>query len=205
MQDKQQIEILWNKIYSKLVGYISKNVNSTEDVNDIIQNTFIKVKNNIDTLKNPLKADKWIFQIARNTMNDYFRAQKKNLEYQNNYTESYYEPDAFENEEINVKIKTQEISEYADFIIEGLPEKYKQAVLMADIEGLSMKEVAENLKLSVSGAKSRVQRGRKLIKELILKCCEIQTDVYGNIVDYEPHNCKICKNPENTSYENQTH
>ena len=60
---------------------------------------------------------------------------------------------------------------------------------MADIEGLSMKEVAEELNISVSGAKSRVQRGRKMIKEIILKCCEVNTDKYGNIVDYEPHNC----------------
>ena len=42
---------------------------------------------------------------------------------------------------------------------------------MGDIEGLSMKEVAEELNISVSGAKSRVQRGRKMIKEIILKCC----------------------------------
>ncbi len=193
MQDKQQIEVLWNKIHSKLVGYISKNVKNKEDVNDIIQDTFIKVRNNIDSLKNPIKADKWIFQIARNTMNDYFRNQKKDLEYQNDNTELSYEPNVFEDEEINVKIKTQKMSEYADFIIKGLPEKYKQAVLMADIEGMTMKEVAENLNLSVSGAKSRVQRGRKLIKELILKCCEIQTDVYGNIVDYEPHSCNTKK------------
>ncbi len=189
MQEQQQIELLWNKIHSKLEGYISKNVKNRDDVNDIIQNTFIKVKNNIHSLKNPTKADKWIFQIARNSMNDYFRKNQKKNEIQNKYEEPSCEPNVFEEEDISIKIQTQEISEYADFILKELPEKYKQAVLMADIDGLSMREVAENLNLSISGAKSRVQRGRKLIKELILKCCEIQSDIYGNIVNYEPYNC----------------
>lgn len=190
MQERQQTEILWNKVHSKLFGYISKNVKNESDTNDIIQNTFIKVRNHIDSLKNPAKAESWIFQIARNTMYDYFREKKKEIEIRDLEQEISIAPNAFENEEIHVKIKTQDLSEYAGFIIKELPEKYKQAVLMADIEGLSMKEVAENLGLSVSGAKSRVQRGRKMIKELILQCCEVQTDVYGNIVNYEPHHCK---------------
>ncbi len=187
MQDKQQIEILWTKIHSKLVGYLTKRVKNSEDVNDIIQNTFIKVKKNIDSLKNPLKAEKWIFQIARNTMYDFFRDRKKNLEFQDNTSESFSELNNFEDEEVDVITKTQKMSEYASLVIENLPEKYTQAIMLADIEGMSMKEVAKNLDLSISGAKSRVQRGRKLIKELILKCCEVQTDVYGNILDYEPH------------------
>lgn len=53
-----------------------------------------------------------------------------------------------------------------------------------------MKEVTEELNISVSGAKSRVQRGRKMIKETILKCCEVNTDKYGNIVDYKPNTCR---------------
>ena len=80
MHNKEQIEVLWNKIYSKLLAFVSKHVKNKDDVNDIIQNSFIKVRNNISTLKNPAKADKWIFQIARNTMNDYFRKQKKEVQ-----------------------------------------------------------------------------------------------------------------------------
>jgi len=187
------IEEIWIKVYNKLSGYISKHTKNKDDVKDIIQDTFIKVKTKIDTLKNPAKVESWIFQIARNTMNDYFRDQKKSHENEDYQEEISIEPNAFEEEEIKIKIQTREFSEYAGFIVSELPEKYRKAVYMADIEGLSMKEVADELNISVSGAKSRVQRGRKMIKEIILKCCEVNTDKYGNIVDYETRNSNYGK------------
>lgn len=189
MQETINIENLWTNIHGKLFGYISKHTKSKDDVNDIIQDTFIKVKTNIDGLKNPAKVESWIFQIARNTMNDFFRKQKKFFMIDENADETNIEEDSFSEGDSIVKIQTQHFSEYAGFVVSELPEKYKIAVHLADIEGLSMKEVAERLDISVSGAKSRVQRGRKMIKEIILECCEVNTDKYGNIVDYEPHKC----------------
>jgi len=189
MQETINIESIWTNVYGKLFGFISKHVINKDDVNDIIQDTFLKVKTNIDSLRNPAKVESWIFQIARNTINDFFREKKKLFEAEENTKEVSIEPNAFAEEDIKIKIQTQEFSEYAGFIVSELPEKYRNAVYMADIEGLSLKEVSEELNISVSGAKSRVQRGRKMIKEIILKCCEVNTDKYGNIVDYEPHNC----------------
>ena len=189
MQETINIESIWINVYGKLFGFISKYGINKDDVNDIIQDTFLKVKTNIDSLRNPAKVESWIFQIARNTINDFFREKKKLFEAEENTKEVSIEPNAFAEEDIKIKIQTQEFSEYAGFIVSELPEKYRNAVYMADIEGLSLKEVSEELNISVSGAKSRVQRGRKMIKEIILKCCEVNTDKYGNIVDYEPHNC----------------
>lgn len=190
MQNTIAIENIFSEIYGKLFGYISKHVKNKNDVNDIIQDTFIKVKTNIESLKNPAKADKWIFQIARNTMNDYFRKQKRYFENEDNYQEIYINENVFEDEDIKSKIRIQNFSEYAGFIVSELPEKYRKAVYMKYIRGFSMKELAEELDISVSGAKSRVQRGRKMIKEIILKCCQVSTDKYGNIVDYKPNICK---------------
>ncbi len=190
MEQSIDIESLWSKVHGKLFRYISKHVRNKNDVNDIIQDTFIKVKTNIDKLKNPAKVESWIYQIARNTMNDYFREQKKSFNSEGKLDELNVESKAFDEEDIKVQIQTKHFSEYAGFVINELPEKYRKAIHMADIEGLSMKDVAKELKISVSGAKTRVQRGRKLIKETILQCCDVNTDKYGNIVDYEPRNYK---------------
>ena len=189
MQQAINIENLWTNIHGKLFGYISKQIKNKDDINDIIQDTFIKVKTNIDSLKNPAKVESWIFQIARNTMNDFFRKQKKSFNNEENTEEISIEQDATTEEDIKIKIQTQHFSEYAGFVVSELPEKYRMAVHLADIEGLSMKEVATELGISISGAKSRVQRGRKMIKEIILECCEVNTDKYGNIVDYKPNIC----------------
>jgi len=189
LQQAINIENLWTNIHGKLFGYISKQIKNKDDINDIIQDTFIKVKTNIDSLKNPAKVESWIFQIARNTMNDFFRKQKKSFNNEENTEEISIEQDATTEEDIKIKIQTQHFSEYAGFVVSELPEKYRIAVHLADIEGLSMKEVATELGISISGAKSRVQRGRKMIKEIILECCEVNTDKYGNIVDYKPNIC----------------
>ena len=77
---------------------------------------------------------------------------------------------------------------YQPIGFELLPEKYRQAVYLTDIVGLSQKELAKSLGISYSGAKSRVQRGREKLKEIILQCCEVQADGYGNILGYHPRN-----------------
>ena len=85
-------------------------------------------------------------------------------------------------------LQTKQFSDYASSVINQLPEKYREAVYWADIKGITQNELAEKLSISVSGAKSRVQRGRQKIKEIVLKCCDINADKYGNIVDYVPRN-----------------
>ncbi len=57
---------------------------------------------------------------------------------------------------------------------------------MAELEGLTQKKIAADLGISLSGAKSRVQRARGKLKEMILDCCHVEADKYGNILDYQP-------------------
>ncbi|RMG58329.1 MAG: sigma-70 family RNA polymerase sigma factor [Bacteroidetes bacterium] len=75
-------------------------------------------------------------------------------------------------------------------MIEGLPEPYREALWLSEMEGLSQKELAARLGISYSGAKSRVQRGREKLKAQILACCEVSADRYGNIIDFYPRHRK---------------
>jgi RNA polymerase sigma-70 factor (ECF subfamily) len=69
--------------------------------------------------------------------------------------------------------------------INKLPGEYKEALLLTEFQDISQKELAEKLNISYSGAKSRVQRGRAKLKEIILDCCAYQSDVYGNLMEAE--------------------
>jgi RNA polymerase sigma-70 factor (ECF subfamily) len=60
---------------------------------------------------------------------------------------------------------------------------------MVEFEGVSQTELADRLGISVSGAKSRVQRGRKMLRDILMKCCHFEFDRYGTIIDYYPHCC----------------
>ena len=77
-------------------------------------------------------------------------------------------------------------------MLEDLPEKYRQALVMVDYQGKTQQQLAETVGISLSGAKSRVQRARKMIKQLLLECCHFEFDRYGTIIDYQPNTCAHC-------------
>ena len=73
-------------------------------------------------------------------------------------------------------------------MIEELPSIYKEAILLTEYEGLTQKQLAEKLNISLTGAKSRVQRAKKMLKNMLLQCCHFEYDKYGTVIDY----CKVC-------------
>ena len=68
---------------------------------------------------------------------------------------------------------------------------YSEALLLTDYEGLSQRELATRLGLSFSSAKSRVQRAREMLRQLLLDCCHFEFDRLGRVVDYQPR-CDCC-------------
>jgi RNA polymerase sigma-70 factor (ECF subfamily) len=108
-------------------------------------------------------------------LSNYFRKEKwiDELPSQLQSTDEYEEPDL-----------AQEVIACFESVIQQLPEKYKVALELSELQGMSQKELSEQLGISYSGAKSRVQRGREMLKELLTGCCHIESDRYGNIIDF---------------------
>lgn len=82
-------------------------------------------------------------------------------------------------------------------MIRGLPEPYRQALELSELEGIPQRKVAERLGISLSGAKSRIQRGRKLLRDALLECCHFDFDRRGRILEFVPrapccHNKPSC-------------
>ena len=66
---------------------------------------------------------------------------------------------------------------------------------LAEIEGLPQQEVADRLGLSLSGAKSRIQRGRAMLKDALERCCRFEFDRRGNLAECDPlPDRKVCRN-----------
>ena len=87
----------------------------------------------------------------------------------------------------------QEISSCLIPMIHHLPEKYRQAVQLSEIEERAQKEIAEVENISISGAKSRVQRGRALLKTMLHDCCVFDINRNNRLVDYyKKDDCKYC-------------
>ena len=80
-------------------------------------------------------------------------------------------------------------------MIEGLPDAYREAIVLTEFEGLTQKELADRLGISLSGAKSRVQRARGQLKQMLLGCCQFEFDRRGGIIDCKPrvnNGCRGC-------------
>lgn len=185
MEAKNTFIESWADFQPKLKQFINAKVKSEADTNDILQDVYIKAFTKINTLKQPDKLSPWLYSIARNEVNSFFNSKKKIL------SETFV-LDANTSEIFNVPI-----ADYAEPFINALPEKYSEALKLVYIENLSQKELAKRLNISYSGAKSRVQRGKQKLKELIIACCAIEHDSYGNILDYTRKKGGHCPLPAN--------
>lgn len=171
---QKKLEFIWNDFHKELEGFIKSRVKDRDATNDILQDIFIKIQNNIGTLRDESKLSSWIYQITRNTINDYFRKLKPQIEI-NDY-------DTVEENQI---IDNMELEKCLKPFVNQLDDKYKEALILTEFKGLTQKQLAEKLDISYSGAKSRVQRAKENLKKLFTDCCAIQSDTYGNVVDYK--------------------
>lgn len=169
---------VWNDINDRLTNFVLDKTKDKDLTKDIVQDVFVKVFTKANTLQDPNKIVSWIYQIARNEVVNHFRNAKVNTLKQ--------EVKTIEN--LNESL-TSEVSECLHPLIDTLPEKYREALILADIEKVSQKEIAKKLNISYSGAKSRVQRGREMLKSTMEEICIITTDAYGDILDYEIKEC----------------
>jgi RNA polymerase sigma-70 factor, ECF subfamily len=80
-------------------------------------------------------------------------------------------------------------------MIDRLPARYRTPLRLSELEGLPQQQVARRLGLSLSGVKSRVQRGRRQLKLMLLDCCHIEFDRAGSPMDYHQKagNCRGCR------------
>lgn len=170
----------WQEHRQRLRRYIAARVRDHAAVDDILQNVFVSALMGINSLKSQGSLGPWLRRIAANAIADHFRNHKPGEELPDDLAAPQPPDDPF-----------GELAACLQPLIDDLPEAYRTALVLSELEGLPQKVVAERLGISLSGAKSRVQRGRRLLRERILACCEIETGRRG-IVGYEPRDpgCK---------------
>lgn len=182
-QPRHTTEELFKSLSGRLRLFILQRISDPSAADDILQNVFLKIHSRVDTLRDETKLESWIFQITRNAIADHYRALFSSHE-----ASQAKEPAEMPAEENMMEKFSTGVRE----MIGQLPNHYREALLLTEFEGLSQQELADRLGLSLSGAKSRVQRARQLLKDLLMQCCHIEFDKYGTILDYHPRECSCC-------------
>lgn len=166
---------------AKLRSFILGKVSDPNLTHDILQDVYLKIHSHIDSVKDSEKLESWIYQITRHTIVDYFRRARPEEELAESLPAlPQEEPDAI-----------ADLAASVQDMLNCLPEKYKQALTLTEIQGLTQAEMADQLGLSVSGAKSRVQRARAKLKDAFLDCCHFEFDRFNRVIHYESH-CSHC-------------
>lgn len=181
-------EKIWTEYHRKLLSFVKRRVSDEAIAEDILQEIFIKIHTRIDSLKDNVKLENWLYKITRNTVYDYYRTHKPSEQ----LPEELVQPDIEDNESAK-----QELEACLEPMINQLSDKYRDSVYLSEITGLNQQEVADKQSISLSGAKSRVQRGRNLLKGLLHECCEIELDRNNHIIDFSKKIGKsdCCNNP----------
>ncbi len=179
-----EISEVWLEYKNAVRFYIQKKVKNEQIANDLSHEVLLKIYNSCCSTTKIRNMRSWIFQIAHNTTVDYYRSQSK-------FTSSIPE---MENPELDSSFSGAE--EIVTSLMKLLPSKYSIPLAMSDIEGLQQKEVAQKLNLSLTATKSRIQRARKLLKEIIIDCSSQEMDESGNILSLK---LKSVCNPAKTN------
>lgn len=175
---------IWEACSAELRAFIARRASEPADADDILQETFIKIHNNLERLRDEERLTPWVYQITRTTIADFYRRQRPLASLPPE--ESGAGRIAAGGNE-NANGVEEEVITWLRPMVENLPAKYRQALELAEFEGISQVELAERLSLSHSGAKSRVQRGRAMLRQQLLDCCQFDFDRRGAIIDYRPH------------------
>ncbi len=169
-------EAVWASSRQRLYAYIRSRSRSSHDADDILQDVFVKVHQRIDTVEDQARLTSWLYRVTHNTIVDFYRRKQPcpiGLE----------PPTPSEDEHVEAE---QRLAPFLGELIDGLPAIYRDALTLTELNGLTQQQLGARLGLSRSGAKSRVQRGRAMIRDQLLECCDIELDRLGHVIDYEP-------------------
>ncbi|MCI0465246.1 MAG: RNA polymerase sigma factor SigZ [Gemmataceae bacterium] len=181
-------DAIWARLSADLRRFIRRRVADDHVADDLLQETFVRVHRNLPALQEADRLAAWVYQIARNVLHDHYRKAATT-------TVELADADPADESDAHLSCLRGRAAEWLGEMVNQLPEGYRQAVQLSEIEGLPQQEVADRLGLSLSGAKSRIQRGRVMLKGVLEQCCHFEFDQRGNVMDYEPRPDRtVCRN-----------
>ncbi|UYG05535.1 RNA polymerase sigma factor SigZ [Halomonas sp. LR3S48] len=172
---EQDQRLLWQAFRTELLRFVSRRVADESVAEDIVHDVLIKAFSHRDELRDGSRLRAWLYQITRNALVDHYRAYKP-LEPLPAELDEQSEPDERAEAELALCLRP---------LMGKLPEKYREALLTTTEAGLTQKQYASQKGLSISAAKSRVQRGRALLREALVQCCRVEMNQRGEVLNYD--------------------
>ncbi|GAB4170258.1 MAG: sigma-70 family RNA polymerase sigma factor [Calditrichia bacterium] len=160
-------EELVRRYKDQLMNYVYRFVGNRTDAEDIVQETFLRVYKNKHYYKEIAKFSTWVYTIAGNLAKTELRRRKRKklLSVSNIMKDDkdYDIPDTARNPESEVDGTIKE--SIIQNAIEKLPHRFKEVIVLRDVQGFSYEEISQILNIPLGTVKSRVNRGRLKLQE----------------------------------------
>lgn len=200
--DAEVIEAAWREFAGGLRTFIGRRVNRPEDADDILQLVALRlVQNKVVGLR--LTEDTagdherrtvlaWLYTVTRNAITDYYRSAVHRREVVTDALPEQVTSGATSDEDADAGQALAGLASCVRPLLRLLPADQAAAVEEVDLHGRSQVDAARAAGVSVSGMKSRVQRGRRGLREAITACCQVQLDVRGTVQDVHTNHGADC-------------
>jgi RNA polymerase sigma-70 factor (ECF subfamily) len=160
----------WNEIEVRLRPYVARRVASAADVDDIVQEIFVRMQRGLAGLRDGERFGGWLYRIAEHAIVDAARTRARGPSVRADVPE----PPPIDVTEDAAEELQESLGECVALFVARLPSPYREAITL------------KMLGISLSGMKSRVQRGREKIRDMFDECCRISVDGRGRVVECEP-------------------
>jgi RNA polymerase sigma-70 factor (ECF subfamily) len=184
---------VWEDFNESLLSFIARRVRDRDTAEDILQEVMLRIHRHAGDLDEPSAVAAWVHQIARNAITDHYRRAAHRREQPAGIElgdDRALEIDAADG------VARGEIAACLRPLLDELPAGHREALALTELGELSQVDAARQLGISTSGMKSRVQRGRAQLRDLLVACCEINLDRRARITGYEPRGgscgCQRC-------------
>lgn len=205
-------ERLWRDVHERLTAFVARRVDEPADVADIVQSVFLRVHQHATTVADEDRLLPWLYQVTRNAIADFYRAPARRRELplvidstDTSGGDGSPDPSTETMDAAGVDdpvwqtgideathAALSELSTCVRPMVEQLTPRHREALKLVEFEGQSQVDAANALGISISGMKSRVQRGRAELRELLLACCEISRSATGGVLDFAPRSPDGC-------------
>ena len=170
----------WRDLESKLRPFVARRVGRHEDVDDVLQDIFVRMQTSLASVRDDERFGPWTYRVARSAIVDHGRrASRHRVE------EARGEEPALDDDGDDRRAE-EELAGVLTVFVAALPSPYREAVTLTELEGLTQREAAAMLGVSLPAMKSRVLRGRALLRQSLEDCCHIALDARGRVVSCEP-------------------
>ena len=166
-------EQLWHTLAAQLRSFIIGRVGNPTVAEDVLQEVFLKLHEKLPGLRDADRIEAWVWRITRNTLADHFRRARPTEELPADLRNADHEPDL------------PDLRPTLRRFLAALPPEDREALELTEFHGLKQEELATRLGLSLSGAKSRVQRARARLRAEFEACCRLDFDQRGRVIECE--------------------